>query len=104
MYSGEVAFPHKDEIVAALRAAEPSIRKIFLFGSRARGDNLSSSADIDVGILAEKKLSLWQLERISAELEALPSLYRVDLVDFTGRDDDFAREALGDMKVLYEKR
>jgi hypothetical protein len=47
---------------------------------------------------------LWQLERIIAELEALPSLYRVDIVDFTGRDDDFARDALGDMKVLYEKR
>jgi len=104
MYPSELDFPHKDEIVAALRVADPSIKKIFLFGSRARGDNLSPVADIDIGILAEKKLSLWQLEKINAELEAFPTLYRIDLVDFTGRDDEFTREALADMKVLYEKR
>ena len=104
MRSDELDFPHKDEIVAALRAADPNIKKIFLFGSRARGDNLSPVADIDIGILAENRLSLWQLEKLNAVLEALPTLYRIDLVDFTGRDDEFTREALADMKVLYEKR
>jgi len=92
-----------EKIVQVILKALPQVNKIFVFGSRARGDNLNPRADIDVGICAPQKLDLAQMARVEMALEEIDTLLSTDLVDFTGRDDDLSREALRDKVVIYEK-
>lgn len=87
-----------------LKKSGKKIRQIFLFGSRAKGINRNKNADIDIGILAEKPLSLLELSKIKDEIENLSTLLKIDIVDFTGRKDDFTEEALSNIEVIYEKR
>ena len=42
--------------------------------------------------------------RIEDALDRLDTLYTVEVVDFTQREDAFTRETLRDMVLLYEKR
>ena len=97
-------FPHKEEIIDAISGTEPRIKKIFLFGSRARGDNRSPHSDIDIGVIATKKLSLLRLAKIEEALDRIQTLHTIELVDFTRREDAFTKEALKDIVILYEKR
>ena len=96
-------FPHQAEIIQVLLSAEPSIKKIFLFGSRVEGMNKNGSSDIDLGIIAESKLSMGQLAMINIALDTVDTLYSIDVVDFTSRKDEFAEEAMSRIEVLYEK-
>jgi len=95
--------PHQNEIISAILQAEPGVQKVVLFGSRARRSHRRQS-DIDIGVYAEKKLSVMQLARIDEALNAIEMLHTVDVVDFTGRADRFTTEALSDTQILYEKR
>ncbi len=96
-------FPHKKEIMKTILSIEPDIKRIFLFGSRARGDNKNPHSDIDIGLVGKKGLAFSTLERIEEALERLDTLYSVEVVDFTGRQDMFTKEALKHQVVIYEK-
>ncbi|MBU0993945.1 MAG: nucleotidyltransferase domain-containing protein [Proteobacteria bacterium] len=97
-------FPHKEEIIQAILKTEPTIKKLFLFGSRVDNQNKNKNADIDLGIIAEKKLSFVKLARIESSIDEIDTLYSIDIVDFTGRNDTFSEEALKKIEVVYEKR
>jgi predicted nucleotidyltransferase len=75
--------------------------KIFLFGSRARGNALPAS-DFDVGVLGEQPLDLETFYEIADALDALPTLHRIDWVDLNRTSDKLRQQALNDGKVLYE--
>jgi len=55
--------------------------KVYLFGSRARGDNAPFS-DVDVGILVEEDISS-ELVILKGILEESNLPYKVDLVDLS---------------------
>ncbi|MBW1937112.1 MAG: nucleotidyltransferase domain-containing protein [Deltaproteobacteria bacterium] len=95
--------PFQEEIVSALRQAEPTIKRIFLFGSRVRRKIDTRASDIDIGIIAEEKLTFLQLARINDALDELHTLHTIDVVDFTGRTDDFAKQAIRFIEVLHER-
>jgi len=97
-------FPHKKSIIEAILRVEPTIKKIFLFGSRARRDTKNPYSDIDIGVEAEKRLTFLHLARIEEALEELDTLYSIDVVDFTKRKDTFSEEAKKSTEVVYEKR
>lgn len=65
----------------------------FFFGSRVRGDNFSRS-DIDLGILAKKKIPAGVKLSLEEDLENLPLFYKIDLVDFNDVSAEFKKEAL----------
>ncbi len=67
--------------------------KVFFFGSRVKGDNFPR-ADIDIGVEGPRKLSLLIKIKIEEELEELPVLYKIDLVDFKDVGQRFKKEAL----------
>ena len=73
---------------------------IFWFGSRVRGDNFPR-ADIDLGAKGPKKIPAAIKLDIEEELERLPILYKIDLVDFNNVSPDFKEEAL--KRVEYVK-
>ncbi len=73
--------------------------RVFFFGSRVKGDNFSRS-DIDIGIEGPKEISaIFKLE-IEEELEKLPLLYKIDLVDFRGVSDKFKNMALRHIEII----
>lgn len=76
--------------------------RIFYFGSRVSG-RASSRSDLDVGIEAGRKIPLNALTKIKDELENIPVLQKIDLVDFSRVPEDFAIEARKDIMVIYEQ-
>lgn len=73
--------------------------RLFLFGSRARGDNWERS-DIDIGIEAKEPISPAIKLQIEEDLNSLPTLYKFDLVDFKAVTDKFKEEALKNIDQL----
>jgi predicted nucleotidyltransferase len=73
--------------------------RLFLFGSEIAGTAMRGS-DVDIGILGEESVPGRIMERIRADLEALRTLRRFDVVDFFGVDQSFKRVALRNAKKL----
>jgi len=91
----------KEEIRRAVLKHLPSVDyKVFLFGSRVRGDNFERS-DIDIGIKGPKPLPTQTKLDIEEDLENLPILYPIDLVDFgKNASDTFKKHALKNVEYL----
>jgi predicted nucleotidyltransferase len=70
---------------------DPTYR-IFLFGSRAEG-TAHERSDIDIGIEGPSAVPLEALSLIQEELEEAPTLYTIDVVDFTRVPEKFRRVA-----------
>jgi predicted nucleotidyltransferase len=70
---------------------DPAYR-IFLFGSRAEGSARERS-DIDIGIEGPNPVPLDALSLIHEELEDAPTLYTIDVVDFSRVPEKFRRVA-----------
>jgi predicted nucleotidyltransferase len=75
----------------------PSV-KIYLFGSRARGDYKSTS-DIDIALDAGKKIDLYTLSLIKEEIEESSIPFTVDVVDLYTASGDFKKNILKDGKL-----
>ncbi len=73
--------------------------RAFLFGSQANQPELKRS-DIDVGIWPEATLSGSTLGAILMDLEELPMLYPVDVVDFSRARESFRQVALQNTEPL----
>jgi predicted nucleotidyltransferase len=73
--------------------------RAFIFGSQANKTFLRRS-DIDVGIMADDAITSYQFSKIQAEIEELPMLYNIDLVDFSDVDAKFKSVALKNIETL----
>lgn len=71
----------------------------FIFGSQANLPVLKRS-DIDVGIIADQKIPNHLMARIFADIEQLPMLFNIDLVDFYEVDERFRSIALQNIEQL----
>ncbi|MBF0200639.1 MAG: nucleotidyltransferase domain-containing protein [Desulfamplus sp.] len=67
--------------------------RLFLFGSRATGHHHQKS-DIDIGILFDGVITAKQMQNIQDQLEAIPTLLKIDFVDFHSVQDTFRQMAL----------
>ncbi|WP_319410194.1 nucleotidyltransferase domain-containing protein [uncultured Desulfosarcina sp.] len=75
-----------------LKAGYPGYR-LFLFGSRAKGTG-NDKSDIDIGIISDTRITGRQLLTIQEKLEQIPTLLKIDVVDFNSVDDEFKKIAL----------
>lgn len=75
------------------RYLDPKQYDFFFFGSRVKGNNFRR-ADIDIGIMGKKPISAKAKLAIQEELDELPLLYKIDLVDFNTVTPGFKKEAL----------
>jgi len=93
----------KERIVKSIswRLALPHYR-VFIFGSRVTG-NAKSRSDIDIGIESSEPIPLNIINDIKAELDEIPILQKIDVVDFKVVDDDFRKVALKNIEVIYEQ-
>lgn len=83
----------KNILLEFFRKELPASTKVYLFGSRARGDAKSAS-DIDIGFLnLPKKPSIGDLEE---KIENLNIVYTIDLVDLSKVGKDFYKQAMSE--------
>ncbi len=76
----------------------PKDHQVFLFGSRAVGNN-NTKSDYDVGILGPKEIPTLNLSAIREELENSNIVYKVDVVDFNRVSPRFKGLALKKIKL-----
>lgn len=73
--------------------------KVFIFGSRVIGKG-NDRSDIDVGIEGEKEVSLMLMGKIKDETGELPTLYKIDIVDFFNLSDKFKEVAKEKIEII----
>ncbi|TSC74897.1 MAG: DNA polymerase beta domain-containing protein [Parcubacteria group bacterium Gr01-1014_30] len=73
--------------------------KVFFFGSRVSGRGAKTS-DIDVGIRGPKEVPLDKMAEIREDIEKLPLLYKIDVVDFSAADKVFQKVAASQLELL----
>lgn len=73
--------------------------KVFFFGSRVSGGG-NERSDIDIGIEGPQEIPLELLGRIREGIENLPTLYKIEIVDFNTASNEFREVALQHTEVL----
>jgi predicted nucleotidyltransferase len=76
--------------------------RLYLFGSRARG-TATPRSDYDIGVRPEAPLDLVTLAALRADLEELPVMQRLEVVDLASASPDFVQRALQDSELLDER-
>lgn len=73
--------------------------KAFYFGSRVSGTS-NSRSDIDIGLQSPEKISPKTKFELLEELDNIPTLYKIDLVDFSQTQPSFQEEALKKVEMI----
>ena len=93
--------------IAAIRemvtpvARRHGVKRVYLFGSRARGDNRPDS-DYDFLITKGSVTTLWRMASLWEDMENTFHA-PVDVITDTSPDDDLLAEAKKDAVLLYEQ-
>lgn len=74
---------------------------LFVFGSFARGDQRQTS-DLDLGVEWHGQHDPRAFLRLYWDVQELPTIRKIDLVDFERTDTDFKRVATADKIYLSE--
>lgn len=75
-------------------------RKIVLFGSRAAGRGRANS-DFDIGVIGDTPLPLQDFYAIEDQLEDLPTLCKIDWVDFNRASPRFRERAMQQVELIH---
>ncbi|MBI4333008.1 MAG: nucleotidyltransferase domain-containing protein [Chloroflexi bacterium] len=67
--------------------------RVFFFGSRVSGGQTKRS-DVDLGVDGPRPVPLEAMATIGADIEELPTLCHIDIVDFGMVDESFREVAL----------
>lgn len=87
------------EVIKIIRKHLGDEYNIFLFGSWAKGEALETS-DLDIGILGGKKAPWNLMVKILEEVDKIPTLRKIDVVDFQTKDKNFQKNVLSYSKSL----
>lgn len=92
----------KQQIADVMRRNADRLRghRVFLFGSRATGDARPHS-DFDIGVEGKSPLPLSDFYAIEDQLDDLPTLYKIDWVDFNRTSPRFSERAARRIEVLH---
>lgn len=86
-------------VEAIVKRIQP--QRIFLFGSRARGD-AEERSDYDIAIDDEKMTST-QLAQIRADMDELPTLLAIDIVWMNRANAILQQRIVSEGKIIYAK-
>lgn len=76
------------EVLLIIRRYLSDDYKVYLFGSWATGTALPTS-DVDIGILGNKEIPWEVMTRIRGEVDAIPTLRSIDIVDLNTKEKSF---------------
>lgn len=88
-----------NDAVEVIRAYLGSEYKILLFGSWAKGDALETS-DIDIGVLGNGEVPWGIMRKIRDEIEEIPTLRKIDVVDLQAKGEKFKEQVLSYARSL----
>jgi len=92
----------KKEILEILgRHIDLKTYKVFFFGSRVSSSG-SDRSDIDIGIDGPKEVPSLAMAKICEEIENLPTLYKIDIVDFKNVSNKFKSVALKNIELINQ--
>lgn len=93
----------KDDVIKIIQKnLKQEHYRVFFFGSRTTG-TFDERSDIDIGIEAGGPIPLSTWREIEEELEKLPVLHKIEIVDFARVSDQFKDVALQQIEVIYEQ-
>ncbi len=93
----------KEKIIRLLLALFPNIKKIYLFGSRARGTNHDRS-DIDIALDCGPSDSRLRLGEVKDVLNHTNILYKIDVVDFNAVPPRLKESILKEGVIWYQTK
>jgi len=73
--------------------------RLFLFGSRVK-EYFHEKSDIDIGILSDRPLAAIQMFTIKEKIDEIPTLLKIDFVDFSVVSEDFRTVAMKQVKEI----
>lgn len=91
------------EQIARAVAQQPEVRKVFLFGSRARGD-AEKRSDIDLAIEAPNIGQRQWLDTSFILKEELDTLLSIDVIRLEDAPAALRERILAEGEVIYERR
>lgn len=95
------AMPEPVRRIVVRLSAEPSVWRVILFGSRARGDARPRS-DVDLAVEAPgASAAEWQ--RLADIVEDADTLLSIDLVRLEEAPEELHRRILAEGRTLYER-
>ncbi len=95
------AIPEPVRRIVARLSAEPSVRRVTLFGSRARGDARARS-DVDLAVEAPLATAQdWQ--RVADIIEDADTLLSIDVIRVEEAPEDLQRRIQAEGRTLYER-
>lgn len=74
--------------------------RIFFFGSRVIGKG-DERSDIDIGIEGPKKIPFETMARIKDDVENLPIIYKIEIVDFKKVSPEFRKVAFKKIEDIF---
>lgn len=77
--------------------------RIFFFGSRVAGKG-GDRSDIDVGVEGDSPIPFHIMYRIRDEIDTLPTMYTIEIVDFQRVSQDFRHVALQHVEPLIHPK
>lgn len=77
----------------------PDGYRMMIFGSWAKGKALKNS-DLDIGILGKEPVPWSSMVKISQEIENLPTLRSIDVVDLNAVEENFKNKVLEHAQAL----
>jgi uncharacterized protein len=85
-------------------SAFPSVQKIILYGSRAKGTH-GAFSDIDIAVVGVKDRREWLYIHCLADVEdnRVPTLLKIDLVQFERVDPLLQQSIREEGQILYER-
>ncbi len=87
--------------MVARLSAEPSVRRVILFGSRAR-DDARPRSDVDLAVEAPGA-SAGEWLRLTDIIEDADTLLSIDLVRLEEAPEDLHKRILAEGRTLYER-
>lgn len=88
-----------EEVVKIIRKYLPENYKILMFGSWVKGDAWETS-DLDIGILGKENVSWNLMHKILEEINEIPTLRSIDVVDLMSVGEKYKQKILEYAKPL----
>ena len=73
--------------------------RLFFFGSRVNGTN-NERSDIDVDIEGHRRITSEKFLAIQEEIENIPTLYKIDVIDFQRITSEFREIASKHIEII----
>lgn len=89
----------KDQVKKIIKKYLGKDVKIYIYGSFARNEETKTS-DLDFAILTKKDIDPLIFSKIKSEIEEIPTLRKIDIVDLRKTNKKFRKKILEYAKIL----